>query len=621
MAITFDVDSVTPVTDELPRRPAHEAFSAHTGAQLYVLSHEPELIVEDRGPIFNIENPLMAAVHRAFSQHRPLRLTPDHVWLTISQGFAFHVDTNAEALRERFVRHEGRTNIDVVVDHSPFTEGGWAQVIERFGAGIAEHVGPGVHRLLVSDFSTTTPIAKTASEVVMMSAFKRYFDYRMVCICGIPRVTLEGTPEDWRTIRDRVRVLGEYDLAWWTEKLAPICDELVKTAEGEPDVDFWQCMYMPAETYGGELATGWIARLFPYLQDSAGQVRVRNPALEDQEPAPPPEEADKPGLVARLFGKVQEVVTTPERRPWINGGIDLSSAPSGVSEAPLVVVEPLPNGEEKRRHLRLFGGFIGVSQDEAGVIAPELGWAIGEPTRMARVLDRLDDARHDARPPGAVDYDGEYPGALLQLWDRHAQVTLHGRARVRPAHEVFSVAAPPTGFQGVAIAPPEGGWGPGEQLVLQPIVDLKDDPRWIGLDERFSCVLVDPRRAQSAEELPVVALDVETLLERLLDGEGALFFDAPGFVPEATLYDHLGHSDILRAALSPGHAVPSDLSKREKERVILLLWNKEGTRAERDHWWAALQESCGLDDKYRKIIEKQKRKHPYAVMEEIGLVE
>jgi hypothetical protein len=49
-------------------------------------------------------NPLVQMAHDAFYEHRPITLSPDVVWFTIAQGFATHVDLNAEALRAR-VRH------------------------------------------------------------------------------------------------------------------------------------------------------------------------------------------------------------------------------------------------------------------------------------------------------------------------------------------------------------------------------------------------------------------------------------------------------------------------------------------------------------------------------------
>jgi hypothetical protein len=55
-------------------------------------------------------------VSQAFAEHRPLVLTPDCVWLTIEQGFAHHVAENAETLRPRLVRHEGKQELVAAID-------------------------------------------------------------------------------------------------------------------------------------------------------------------------------------------------------------------------------------------------------------------------------------------------------------------------------------------------------------------------------------------------------------------------------------------------------------------------------------------------------------------------
>ena len=54
-------------------------------------------------------HPVVAAAHRAFMDHRPLRLSPDAIWLMICQAAANHVNAHAEELRPRLVRHEGRS--------------------------------------------------------------------------------------------------------------------------------------------------------------------------------------------------------------------------------------------------------------------------------------------------------------------------------------------------------------------------------------------------------------------------------------------------------------------------------------------------------------------------------
>jgi hypothetical protein len=76
-------------------------------------------------------------------------------------------------------------------------------------------------------FSTTTPVAATAFNVAFMAAFKRYFDFGMSEICGIPHVELHGTRDDWQHMMEGLGVLDEVAkidngkginlVAWWEQ--------------------------------------------------------------------------------------------------------------------------------------------------------------------------------------------------------------------------------------------------------------------------------------------------------------------------------------------------------------------------------------------------------------------
>jgi len=95
-----------------------------------------------------------------------------------------------------------------------------------------------------------------------MDTFASYFDYAMMCVCGIPKITIEGSLDDWQRIRARVEVLSTYELEWWVSRLRPILDEFVLTAGGYPTPEFWKAIYKPEKAYGDEGATGWITDLF-----------------------------------------------------------------------------------------------------------------------------------------------------------------------------------------------------------------------------------------------------------------------------------------------------------------------------------------------------------------------
>ena len=295
-------------------------------------------------------HPLIEAVHLAFSSHRPLVLSPDSIWLTIVQGFGHHVHQNTEALRDRIVQHEGQKELRVVTES--LHPDRWPELISQFSTQIRQNSDPVLYETLLCDFSTTTPSIRTAYEVALMDAYSRYFKYEISCVCGIPRITLEGTPNDWQCMRDRIEVLATYNLDWWTSRLAPILDEFIATAEGVPNHTFWQSIYKPQRAYASEMATGWITDLFPYLGN--GPTRQRS----------------------YVFGTARSNWLLPNsssRPPFV--GVTLNAFPCGLSKAPVKV----ELSDASQRHVDLVGGFIGVSQcAEDNALSPIIGWAMVE---------------------------------------------------------------------------------------------------------------------------------------------------------------------------------------------------------------------------------------------------
>jgi Domain of unknown function (DUF4419) len=250
---TFAVDNVKPATTPLPERRSHEALKR-------TLNSEIESCCDYHGTVIKDVDyqPLLAAVYMAFSQHRPLVLSPDAVWITIAQGVAHHMAIHGERLRPRFVAQQDKLNLVFVcddwVDRSP--ENPWPEAFASWSNQIREHVGVQVHDSLICDFCTSGPIERAVSQIVMMDVFERYFHYIAYCICGIPTITLEGSPADWEHLYEKAAALSIFVLDWWLAHLLPLCEQFVRASRGDLDLDHWRGICKLREEYGGDVING-----------------------------------------------------------------------------------------------------------------------------------------------------------------------------------------------------------------------------------------------------------------------------------------------------------------------------------------------------------------------------
>ena len=271
------------------------------------------------------------------------------IWLMIAQGFATHVNENAEALRSQFVDFDGKKNIDIRRDE--FVKGSKNNdgmgAFDEFSQKIEANTGKGLLDLITNDFTTTGPIEKAAFQVTLMDAMKSYFDYSMTTSCGIPEITLEGSVEDWKAIEKKAAALAQYDLAWWIDELMPVLKEFTKAAEGKADKEFWESIYKWNHVGSGNpYVTGWVLKFFPYKK--AGNKMVKfigtNKSVDEE---------------------TGETIVYDLR-----AGTD--DFPSGISLAPFIW-----NYYGTFYKMEFAAGFVGYQQDSSTLsLRPEISWAV-----------------------------------------------------------------------------------------------------------------------------------------------------------------------------------------------------------------------------------------------------
>ena len=389
--ITFAVDAVIPAEEPVWTETLADSLSCRFQSNILVLPGKGVPVINADVDAFNKRllkspteknrepmkmrflssrcHPFIDAVHTAFSLHLPLTLSPDAIWLLLAQGFSHHISENAESLRPRLVRHEGKRELRLEASDMSLT--GFETAIADFSSLIREEIDPVLHEALICDFSTTSPAIKTACEVALMDSFASYFLYSITSICGIPKITILGTPQDWQRIRARIEVLAVYELEWWVSRLRPILDEFTLAAEGHPTPGFWQAIYKPKQTYGDEVATGWITDLFPYLGDAP--ERRKNHVFDDER---------RDWALALDHGVHMQSLRLNNPASF---GAALKSFPSGLSSARIKVALQ----DHSPMSLDLVAGFFAVSQDPSNLaLSPLISWCVAELPRK-RPAQRL----------------------------------------------------------------------------------------------------------------------------------------------------------------------------------------------------------------------------------------
>jgi len=252
------------LTDPLKSLRQLEAFTEEIGKRGELLRHSlpPHSTAE---PTMSLSHGLVSGLISAYSRHYNIELRPDDFWSAVLVQFSFYLNANAEELRSRFVDFQGKRKLIVymdghirTVDHAVFIR----KMIPQIASNLKD---PSIRDWVIPSFTTTTPNDALVFSVVLMSALKSYFSYKMVLECGIPNVTLCGTPADYEDLARRVDRLLEFDNAQghmkkWHSLLRPIFDELIRASRGQHSVDFWSrvCTH-----YGGgsgpSYISGWVS--------------------------------------------------------------------------------------------------------------------------------------------------------------------------------------------------------------------------------------------------------------------------------------------------------------------------------------------------------------------------
>lgn len=280
--ITFTVDGPLPKTEE-----PYNQLSANEIVDSNLFTNERKVIkylhssFESEKMIFLGKDSFFKSVLIAFQEHKSLILSPDMIWLKILQTVSRHINDNPEAYRDlTFVEHGKRALvIETAVDIFN-KDVNWDSILDSFETMILQNINKDLGETISPDFSTTTPVEKIVSKITLMDMMKPYFEFVVRhYVCGIPTITLLGSPEDWKHILEKAVKLSIFSgLYVWIEELKPILKEFVNASKGKVKKTFWRSIVMkrhPKELHTGGCAprnnpalTGWILKFYPFDHDA-----------------------------------------------------------------------------------------------------------------------------------------------------------------------------------------------------------------------------------------------------------------------------------------------------------------------------------------------------------------
>ena len=215
-------------------------------------------------------HPVVQAAHLAFAGHRPFALSPDIVWLLMTQMVAREVVADPERFRGILVSHQAGQKV-LSVSRDQFVLGAatndWPGVFAEFEGKIVARSHDGVVSIFSHAFSSSQAAEVATRRVTLMKTVSPFYRYEVFTECGIPEIHLYGTPQDWSWIRMHMDQFGKLGLAQRMHALEPVIDQCVLAAEGKENPYFWRNFYKYEEMSGNETTSGWINLFFLKHED------------------------------------------------------------------------------------------------------------------------------------------------------------------------------------------------------------------------------------------------------------------------------------------------------------------------------------------------------------------
>lgn len=231
--------------------------------------------IEERAPVIELVRELpmrdayftkgfMDMASEAYSYHYGLTVEPHNLWYIVLTQLCEMIHARPEDYRDLFTKSESKPLILVQQDHPTDIN------INALIAELKPYI-PADANLFLPELSTHTDKSRIACAAAFADAMTVYYDYGMFC-CGIPRVKLTGTVEDWTLLQDNAMKLRSmfadnknFKAANYLERVASVMSRIVATFyRDDQNLEFWQDIFTQKNVGSGgdKIVDGWLAELY-----------------------------------------------------------------------------------------------------------------------------------------------------------------------------------------------------------------------------------------------------------------------------------------------------------------------------------------------------------------------
>jgi hypothetical protein len=213
---------------------------------------------------------VMEYMSMAYNNHKGIVITPHLIWYTFMTELASHIKKMAVDHPKRYqhVFTDSDQKVEINVPTNSPTMMPMGLLREEIIKNINVDAG-----MFFPEFSQEWGDYEFAISTAFADALSPYFTYTMT-LCGIPKVLVDGTDEDWQKIIDSLKLMQDVFTDDTIMDYLKRVTGLVSTMRQNNSIDFWKDMFFIESCGSGHTnqVKGWFRKFF-MVQPSNAQVQ------------------------------------------------------------------------------------------------------------------------------------------------------------------------------------------------------------------------------------------------------------------------------------------------------------------------------------------------------------